>query len=156
MDRFCAECGASSPSFPPAHSAQQDITGTIHSLGTTTTDSGPLPVITPPELVEPGKHVLLIVRGPASGTRIFLEGDQLTVGRSPETDIFLDDITVSRQHARFVRNGDIWQLVDLGSLNGSYVNRERVDNIQLNYGDEIQIGKYRFHYITGDPQRNVP
>lgn len=144
--RFCAECGAV-VQRPPA---SPDVTGTIHSLGTTT-DSGPLPPIDSPESadLEPGSHVLLIVRGPASGSRIELVGDEMTAGRSPETAIFLDDITVSRQHATFKRVGGGWQLVDLGSLNGTYVNRDRVDTVDLNKGDEIQIGKYRFHYLVG-------
>jgi len=156
-DRFCAECGAlaqgqersEAPYFPPSNS---DVTGTVHSFGTTnSTESGSHPPVAAQDLtpVEPGTAVLMIVRGPAAGTRIELVGDQMTVGRSPETDIFLDDITVSRQHAHFDRVGDTWVLVDLGSLNGSYVNRERVDQVELEQGDEIQIGKYRFHYVTG-------
>ena len=150
-DRFCANCGALAPGQEPLP-PKQDITGTIHSLGTNTTDSGPMPSVQPPELtpVEPGTHVLVIVRGPAAGSRIDLAGEQMTVGRSPDTDIFLDDITVSRQHAHFDFDGDGWKLVDLGSLNGSYVNRKRVDQVQLMNGDEIQIGKYRFHYVNGN------
>ena len=73
----------------------------------------------------------------------------MTAGRSPETAIFLDDITVSRQHATFKRVAGEWTLVDLGSLNGTYVNRDRVDTVALSKGDEIQIGKYRFHYLVG-------
>lgn len=128
-----------------------EITGTIHSLGTQSGDSGPLPSVQDPALaaVEPGSHVLLIVRGPAAGTRIELTGTHMTVGRAADTDVFLDDITVSRQHANFDRDGDNWILVDLGSLNGTYVNRQRVDRVELRNGDEIQIGKYRFHYARG-------
>lgn len=144
--RFCAECGAV-VQRPPA---SPEVTGTIHSLGTTT-DSGPLQPVESPERtsVPPGSQILLIVRGPGSGSRIELVGDEMTAGRSPETSIFLDDITVSRQHATFKRSGADWQLVDLGSLNGTYVNRDRVDTVVLHSGDEIQIGKYRFHYLVG-------
>lgn len=156
-DRFCAECGAltseqeqsTAAHFEPPSS---EITGTIYSLGTTNvTDSGPLePVQTSKHAqLEPGTHALMILKGPAAGTRIDLVGEQMTVGRAPDTDVFLDDITVSRQHAHFDHVGDTWVLVDLGSLNGSYVNRERVDQVELEQGDEIQIGKYRFHYLTG-------
>jgi len=156
-DRFCAECGAlaqgqEQTETPFYGTRNPDVTGTVHSFGTTnSTESGPHQPVSPLDLspVEPGTHVLMIVRGPAAGTRIDLVGNQMTVGRSPDTDIFLDDITVSRQHAHFDRVGDTWVLVDLGSLNGSYVNRERVDQVELEQGDEIQIGKYRFHYVTG-------
>lgn len=144
--RFCAECGAVVRSIPNT----PDVTGTIHALGTTT-DSGPIQPIETSDSssVEPGSHVLLIVRGPGTGSRIDLGGDEMSAGRSPETAIFLDDITVSRVHATFKRSGVGWQLVDQGSLNGTYVNRDRVDSVELANGDEIQIGKYRFHYLVG-------
>lgn len=138
---------------PAGAPTSSEITGTIHSLGTATADSGPVGDVAAEEvgLVEPGTHVLLAVTGPAAGTKVELVGDRMTVGRSEDTEIFLDDITVSRQHAHFDHNDDGWMLVDLGSLNGSYVNRGRVDQVQLAHGDEIQIGKYRFRYVTGDP-----
>jgi pSer/pThr/pTyr-binding forkhead associated (FHA) protein len=69
------------------------------------------------------------------------------IGRSPECGIFLDDVTVSRKHAVFTRDGDHWKLDDQGSLNGTFVNRERVDSAALSDGDELQIGKYRLTYI---------
>lgn len=145
--RFCASCGAVVSEKPV------EVTGTIHSLGTTT-DSGPLSAIEPPELtkIAPGTFELLIVRGPASGSRVELVGDEMTVGRSPDASIFLDDITVSRLHARFERTENGWRLVDLGSLNGSYVSRERIDSVDLKAGDQIQIGKYRFHYLAGEAE----
>ncbi len=143
--RFCAECGAVVVAMPPA----AEVTGTIHSLGTTT-DSGPLAPLEAPEdaMVEHGSHALLIVRGPAAGEQIELVGDEMTAGRAPEAEIFLDDITVSRHHARFERNDSSWRLNDLHSLNGTYVNRDRVDTVDLEHGDEIQIGKYRFRFLA--------
>ena len=148
-DRFCPKCGTPVPGASPF--AKPDVTGTIYALGQISHDSGPLPSVVPHDMttVQPGSHVLLIVRGPASGSRIELVGDNMVAGRSPETAIFLDDITVSRQHARFDRVAEGWSLVDLGSLNGTYVNRDRADIVALKHGDEIQIGKYRFHYVTG-------
>lgn len=108
------------------------------------------PIETPESAsVEPGGHVLLIVRGPGAGSRIELTGTEMTAGRAPETAIFLDDITVSRVHAVLKRTVAGWLLVDEGSLNGTYVNRDRVDAVELVNGDEIQIGKYRFHYLAG-------
>lgn len=97
-----------------------------------------------------GSALLLVQRGPSAGARFLLDTDMVTVGRHPDSDIFLDDITVSRRHATFTRvaNGHI--VADLGSLNGTYVNRDRIEgDITLSGGDEVQIGKYRLIYITG-------
>lgn len=151
-DRFCAECGSAVVS-PAAQAAESDVTGTVHGLGLATSDTGPQPVLELPDIgpIEVGQHLLVIVRGPGAGTRIDLAGDIMIAGRAPEAAIFLDDITVSRHHARFEADGDEWNLIDLGSLNGTYVDRQRVDSVRLDPGDEIQIGKYRFQYVTGVP-----
>lgn len=97
-----------------------------------------------------GSAMLLVQRGPDAGARFLLDTDLVTVGRHPDSDIFLDDISVSRRHATFAR-GDVGYVVsDLGSLNGSYVNRDRIDNdVALTGGDEVQIGKYRLIYFAG-------
>lgn len=144
--KFCAECGAVVVALP----SSPDVTGTIYALGTTT-DSGPLLPIDEPgqAAAAPGTHALLIVRGPAAGDRIELVGEEMVAGRSPDAGIFLDDITVSRRHARFEHENAGWRLVDCHSLNGTYVNRNRVDTVELVHGDEIQIGKYRFHFLAG-------
>ena len=95
----------------------------------------------------PGASALLIVqRGPNSGSRFLLDSDRTTAGRHPDSDIFLDDVTVSRKHAEFVRQDDGFKVRDVGSLNGTYVNRDRVDEALLHAGDEVQIGKYRMTY----------
>ena len=97
-----------------------------------------------------GSALLLVQRGPSAGARFLLDTDAVTVGRHPDSDIFLDDITVSRRHATFTRTSDGHSVSDLGSLNGTYVNRDRIDGeISLSGGDEVQIGKYRLIYITG-------
>src|SRR6187549_2576727 len=97
----------------------------------------------------PGGSALLVVqRGPNAGARFLLDAERTTAGRRPESDIFLDDVTVSRKHAEFVRQADGQFLVrDVGSLNGTYVDRDRIDEVALKDGDEVQIGKYRlvFH-----------
>jgi hypothetical protein len=95
----------------------------------------------------PGSALLVVSRGPNAGSRFLLDADVVTVGRHPDSEIFLDDITVSRRHAEFRRGGNGYSVVDVGSLNGTYVNRERVDQAGLAGGDEVQIGKYRlvFH-----------
>src|SRR5207248_2490018 len=89
----------------------------------------------------------ILAGGGRTGESFPLEGERLTVGRRPESDIFLDDVTVSRDHAVIVRRGAEYHLDDLGSLNGTYVNRQRVDSRQLEDGDELQIGKYKLSYL---------
>ena len=99
------------------------------------------------ELAE-GTGVLVVKRGPDSGTHFVLDGEVTRVGRHPESDIFLDDITVSRRHAEFRRDPDGYRLCDVGSLNGTYVNRERIDDIALKTGDEVQIGKFKLIFLV--------
>jgi pSer/pThr/pTyr-binding forkhead associated (FHA) protein len=97
-----------------------------------------------------GSAMLLVQRGPDAGARFLLDTDVVTVGRHPDSDIFLDDISVSRRHATFTRSGNGYVIADLGSLNGSYINRDRIDNeVTLAGGDEVQIGKYRLIYFAG-------
>ena len=95
----------------------------------------------------PGMALLVVRRGPNAGARFLLDHDVTTSGRHPDSDIFLDDVTVSRDHAVIVRRGADYHLDDLGSLNGTYVNRQRVDSRQLEDGDELQIGKYKLSYL---------
>ena len=92
----------------------------------------------------------LVVRsgGGRVGESFPLSGERMTIGRSPETDVFLDDVTVSRDHAMLVHRGGDWYLDDSGSLNGTYVNRQRVDSHQLADGDELQIGKYKLTFFA--------
>jgi len=95
-------------------------------------------------------HALLIVHhGPNAGARFLLDVDVTVAGRSVACDIFLDDITVSRAHANFVRKGTEFSVRDAGSLNGTYVNRDRVAEAVLQAGDEVQIGKYRLTFYPG-------
>lgn len=97
----------------------------------------------------PRQSALLIMqRGPAIGARFLLSGDRTVAGRSERADIFLDDVTVSRKHAEFVRDGDAFVVRDIGSLNGTYVNRNRIDAAPLTSGDEVQIGKYRLTFLA--------
>ncbi|MBL8928981.1 MAG: FHA domain-containing protein [Kineosporiaceae bacterium] len=94
-----------------------------------------------------GSALLVVQRGPNTGARFLLDAERTTAGRRPESDIFLDDVTVSRKHAEFVRRGNQFVVRDVGSLNGTYVQRDRIDEVVLRPGDEVQIGKYRlvFH-----------
>jgi len=98
----------------------------------------------------PSGHALLVVqRGPGSGSRFLLDADVVNAGRHPESEIFLDDVTVSRRHAEFTRTGATFTVSDVGSLNGTYVNRDRIDHVELTDGDEVQIGKYRLVFFSG-------
>lgn len=94
-----------------------------------------------------GSALLIVQRGPNAGARFLLDNDRTTAGRSSDSDIFLDDVTVSRKHAEFLRRDGQFVVRDVGSLNGTYVQRDRIDEAVLRAGDEVQIGKYRlvFH-----------
>jgi hypothetical protein len=99
-------------------------------------------------LEEPDGPTLVIrLGGGRSGEQFPVDRDVMTIGRAPQSDVFLDDITVSRDHARLVRSANGVSLTDLGSLNGTYVNRQRIESTQLADGDELQIGKYRLSYL---------
>lgn len=95
-----------------------------------------------------GTALLISTRGAVTGSRYLLDEDEITVGRDPRADILLDDSTVSRSHAVFRRVDGVYHVVDAGSLNGTYVNRQRVDQAQLKNGDEIMIGKFRLVFFT--------
>jgi pSer/pThr/pTyr-binding forkhead associated (FHA) protein len=109
--------------------------------------------VTAVENLPQGSAMLLVQRGPDAGSRFLLDTDVVTVGRHPDSDIFLDDISVSRRHATFTRTANGYVISDLGSLNGSYVNRDRIDSdVVLSGGDEVQIGKYRLIFFSGVPR----
>jgi pSer/pThr/pTyr-binding forkhead associated (FHA) protein len=93
-----------------------------------------------------GSALLIVQRGANAGSRFLLDTDVVTVGRQEDSDIFLDDISVSRRHATFSRTSEGTVVTDVGSLNGTYVNRDLVDESLLRSGDEVQIGKFRLVY----------
>ena len=101
------------------------------------------------ESLPEGSALLVVRRGPNAGSRFVLDVDLVTAGRHPDSDIFLDDITVSRRHAEFLRDGGSYRVRDVGSLNGTYVNRERTDDAVLAHGDEVQIGKFKLVFFSG-------
>lgn len=141
-DRFCRKCGAPLPQ-PPEE--------TFVRVGDPAT-TGSLPAVGSGVIhgVSAGEAVLVVRRGAGEGTTYLLTGDLVTAGREPDSDLFLDDVTVSRRHAEVRRSGDGWTIADTGSLNGTYVNRRRVESQLLAPGDEVQIGKYRFVYLVGE------
>jgi pSer/pThr/pTyr-binding forkhead associated (FHA) protein len=104
------------------------------------------------EALRHGTALLVVLRGPNTGARFLLDSDEVSAGRHPNSDIFLDDVTVSRKHATFRREGDDFLVRDVGSLNGTYVNRERIDEAALKTRDEVQIGKFRLVFYAGAAQ----
>ena len=94
----------------------------------------------------PTSALLIVQRGPSAGARFLLDSDRTAAGRSPNADIFLDDVTVSRKHVEFVREEAGFAVRDVGSLNGTYVNRDRIERALLQSGDEVQIGKFRMSF----------
>ena len=94
-----------------------------------------------------GAALVIRAGGGRVGESFALGGERMTIGRRPDSDVFLDDVTVSRDHALLVRRGEDYYLDDLGSLNGTYVNRRRIESHRLQDGDEIQIGKYKLSYL---------
>jgi pSer/pThr/pTyr-binding forkhead associated (FHA) protein len=103
----------------------------------------------PLEELDEGKAILVVRRGPEAGTKFLLDKDVVTCGRHPSSDMFLNDVTVSRRHAEIRRKDGDFVLVDVGSLNGTFVNRQRVESQILANGDEIQIGKFKLVFFTG-------
>jgi pSer/pThr/pTyr-binding forkhead associated (FHA) protein len=96
-----------------------------------------------------GKGPALVVRsgGGRAGESFFPSAERTLIGRSPECDVFLDDVTVSRRHAELLRDGETFTITDLGSLNGTFVNRKRIESAELDDDDEVQIGKYRLTFL---------
>ena len=133
---FCSRCGS------PLGSVEAEATATLAPIEVETEEEAHL------RDLKPGQACVIVRRGPAAGTKFTMDGDVVTVGRHPQSDIFLNDITVSRRHAELRRVGDKYEVADLGSLNGTYVNRSRVDSSVLSSGDELQIGKFRLLFLA--------
>ncbi len=154
--RFCSNCG--NPLRPGAEGSSE-TTSTISISGLEAyeaeiTGQHPAPALSAEaqaavDALPPGSALLIVRRGPNSGSRFLLDSEQTTAGRHPQCDIFLDDVTVSRRHVEFRREPDgSFSASDVGSLNGTYVNREPIDSVVLANGDEVQIGKYRLVFFA--------
>jgi hypothetical protein len=136
---FCANCGnplqeETTVSFTPIEVEEE-----------ASVEAGP-----PHSELEAGQALLAVQRGPNAGSKFLIDKDATTVGRHPESDIFLDDVTVSRRHAEIERQDGRFSIRDVGSLNGTYVNRQRVDRAELASGDEVQIGKFKLTFYLGE------
>jgi hypothetical protein len=143
--RFCAQCGAPLSGERPAEQTSTIALGALvedHEEHEATHDDAV-------DALAAGTGLLVVKRGPNAGSRFLLDRDVTTAGRHPESDIFLDDVTVSRRHAEFRRADGSFTVHDVGSLNGTYLNRDRVDRGRLSSGDEVQIGKFRLVFLSG-------
>jgi pSer/pThr/pTyr-binding forkhead associated (FHA) protein len=146
--RFCSSCGAALDAGDAGSGEETTITfAPVDATGEILDD----------DLAEalgelPGSTAMVVVkRGPNAGSKFVLEADITRAGRHPDSDIFLDDITVSRRHAEIHRGADGYSVRDAGSLNGTYLNRERIEEAPLANGDELQIGKFRLVFFAGGP-----
>ena len=154
--RFCSQCGTplAPPTEPEAEQVPDDATATI-TFGApakaadaderTSLNAADAAAV---DALPAGSALLVVQRGPGAGSRYLLDTDLSTVGRHPESDIFLDDITVSRRHVEFHRTDGSYRVHDVGSLNGTYVNRDRIDDALLQNGDEVRIGKFRLVFFA--------
>jgi pSer/pThr/pTyr-binding forkhead associated (FHA) protein len=145
--RFCSQCGQ------PLEPAPTDATATI-TFGAPTGKADDDRAIlneadaAAADALPAGSALLIVQRGPGAGSRYLLDTDVVSAGRHPESDIFLDDITVSRRHVEFHRTEGSYRVHDVGSLNGTYVNRDRIDDALLQNGDEVRIGKFRLVFFA--------
>ncbi len=165
--RFCARCGEPLPaSTPRAGDGQPAPVGTPTEPAEdrqTTDTTTVIPAFDDSQVndalsdddqaairdLPAGSALLIVRRGPNEGSRYLLEGEQVTVGRQEDSDIFLDDITVSRHHAVFSHGEDGWTITDNGSLNGTYVRKTLTDGpVLLRHGDELQFGRFRFIFYA--------
>ena len=139
---YCQRCGA----FVGAReAARDDVTTATYVIDEQTGELRPVDV---GDVAAATGALVIRAGGGRVGQSFPLEGERLTIGRSPDAEIFLDDVTVSRDHAVLVRRSGAWHLDDSGSLNGTYVNRRRIDSHKLEDGDELQIGKYKLTYLA--------
>lgn len=143
---FCSSCGARLDAAE--HTAAVPVVGpgaAVADLGDDGEDEAFLTDL------PAGMGVLIVRHGPSAGSRYALSSDLTRAGRHPDSDIFLDDITVSRRHVEVSREGDQYRVRDVGSLNGTYLNRERVEAGVLAAGDELQIGKFKLAFLQRGP-----
>jgi hypothetical protein len=137
---YCQRCGA--------FIAQSDTTPSTTTATYKVGETGEIEEVPLEAVVAGGAALVIRAGGGRSGESFPLEGERMTIGRRPDSDIFLDDVTVSRDHALLVRRGGDYYLDDCGSLNGTYVNRRRIESHRLSDGDELQVGKYKLAYFS--------
>jgi hypothetical protein len=141
---YCQKCGAYLGDLAP-----EPAQGTPSTAAYRVGETGEFIPVDVGDVVE-ARGAALVIRagGGRVGESFALDAERMTIGRRPDSDIFLDDVTVSRDHALLVRRGEEFFLDDLGSLNGTYVNRRRIESARLDDGDELQVGKYKLTFLS--------
>jgi pSer/pThr/pTyr-binding forkhead associated (FHA) protein len=142
---YCQRCGhfIGQPEAGPDPSHPESSTATYRI-----DETGELVPVEIEDVVRQGAALVVRAGGGRVGESFPLDGDRMTIGRRPDSDVFLDDVTVSRDHALIVRRSGEYHLDDLGSLNGTYVNRRRIESHHLADGDELQVGKYKLTFLS--------
>ncbi len=140
---YCQRCGALLPRGDGAGGAEggDPVTATYRI-----DETGELVPMEIEEVTANGPALIIRAGGGRVGESFPVEGERMSIGRRPDSEVFLDDVTVSRDHALLIRRGEDWYLDDCGSLNGTYVNRSRIESHRLEEGDEVQVGKYKLTF----------
>jgi pSer/pThr/pTyr-binding forkhead associated (FHA) protein len=149
---YCQRCGSllARDESPAGGAATGGAAGGIGGDPITATyridETGELVPVEIGQVTAHGPALVIRAGGGRVGESFALDGERMSIGRRPDSEVFLDDITVSRDHALLIRRGEQWFLDDCGSLNGTYVNRSRIDSHRLEDGDEVQVGKYKLSF----------
>jgi pSer/pThr/pTyr-binding forkhead associated (FHA) protein len=141
---YCQRCGALLPHGGSGAEAGPDGEPTTATYRID--ESGELVPLEIGEVTAHGPALVIRAGGGRVGESFPIDGERMSIGRRPECEVFLDDVTVSRDHALLIRRAESWYLDDCGSLNGTYVNRSRIESHRLEEGDEVQIGKYKLTF----------
>lgn len=149
---FCSSCGERISAGPEATTEAISI---VDHGDSPTDHESVIAHLSDREGFDENTGLLVVDEGPKSGSRYALDGDVITAGRHPESVIFLDDVTVSRRHAEITHDGGSYRVKDVGSLNGTYINKELVEESALSDGDELQIGRFKLMFFHGTGQTDL-
>jgi FHA domain len=143
---YCQRCGALLTRAETGAGAGAGAAGDPTTATYRIDETGELVPVEIGEVTARGPALVIRAGGGRVGESFAIDGERLSIGRRPDSEVFLDDVTVSRDHALLIRRGEHWYLDDCGSLNGTYVNRSRIESQRLDEGDEVQIGKYKLTF----------
>jgi hypothetical protein len=143
---YCQRCGALLPHAEGAAGGAGGAGGDPVTATYRIDETGELVPVEMGEVTAHGPALVIRAGGGRVGESFAIDGERMSIGRRPESEVFLDDVTVSRDHALLIKRGEQWYLDDCGSLNGTYVNRSRIESHRLEEGDELQIGKYKLTF----------
>ncbi|HSZ13803.1 MAG TPA: FHA domain-containing protein [Solirubrobacteraceae bacterium] len=143
---YCQRCGALLPHAASGGGASGGAGGDPITATYRIDEAGELVPVEMGQVTAHGPALVIRAGGGRVGESFQIEGERMSIGRRPDSEVFLDDVTVSRDHALLINRGEQWYLDDCGSLNGTYVNRSRIESRRLEEGDEVQIGKYKLTF----------